>query len=332
MADKLDSLNLTIGAFIVGGMTSVGLSAVVGFQTFLYFRIFSNDNLRYRSLVAWIWLTDTGHTIAVCITIWQYAVRNFNNSEKLLEIVPAFPVNIVVTIIATLNANLFYTWRIHKMSKQNWWITGPIVALCLTRTAMGLFGAAEMLITKTWHNIAEKFEVCISQTPEIPYLSLQVPVVSSWAVSAATDVVISAARYYYLRELKQGYMSQPEMMDAVVIFTINDGLLTCAAVITTIICFLSMHNNFVWVGIYFNLAKLFSNSVLATLNLRNWYRPRNRPMGFPLTRQQAPRNTFQFSSTVNKSLQSNDTHDMPPPTMQVFVDQEVEYNAPSGKI
>lgn len=54
-------------------------------------------------------------------------------------------VNIVVTIIATLNANLcvfrnwispppanelnpsFYTWRIHKMSKQNWWITGPIV-------------------------------------------------------------------------------------------------------------------------------------------------------------------------------------------------------------
>ncbi|KAJ7838004.1 hypothetical protein B0H14DRAFT_2790266 [Mycena olivaceomarginata] len=289
MADKLDSLNLTIGAFIVGGMTSVGLSAVVGFQTFLYFRIFSNDNLRYR-------LTDTGHTIAVCITIWQYAVRNFNNSEKLLEIVPY--VNIVVTTIATLNANLSSTqWRIHKMSKQNWWITGPIVALCLTRT--------------------EKFEVCISQTPEIPYLSLQVPVVSSWAVSAATDVVISAARYYYLRELKQGYMSQPEMMDAVVIFTINDGLLTCAAVITTIICFLSMHNNFVWVGIYFNLAKLFSNSVLATLNLRNWYRPRNRPMGFPLTRQQAPRNTFQFSSTVNKSLQSNDTHDMPPPGVWV---------------
>ncbi|KAJ6545511.1 hypothetical protein B0H19DRAFT_1266935 [Mycena capillaripes] len=249
MADKLDSLNLTIGAFIVGGMTSVGLSAVVGLQTLLYFRVFSNDNLRYRSLVAWIWLTDTGHTIAVCITIWQYAVRNFNNSEKLLEIVPAFPVNIVLTIIATLNANLFYTWRIHKMSKQNWWITGPIVALCLTRTAMGLFGAAEMLITKTWHNIAENFEI---------------PVVSSWAVSAATDVVISGARYYYLRELKQGYISQPEMMDAVVIFTINDGLLTCAAVIATIICFLSMHNNFVWVGIYFDLAKLFSNSVLAT--------------------------------------------------------------------
>ncbi|KAJ6549910.1 hypothetical protein B0H19DRAFT_1264797 [Mycena capillaripes] len=199
---------------------------------------------------------------------------------------------------------------------RNWWITGPIIILCLTRTAMGLFGAAEMLMTKTWHNIEENFEV---------------PVVSSWAVSAATDVVISAARYYYLRELKQGYMSQPEMMDAVVIFTMNDGLLTCAAVIATIICFLSMHHNFVWVGIYFNLAKLFSNSVLATLNFRNLYRHRNRPMGFPLTRQQATRNTLQFSPTVNKSLQPNDTHDMPP-TMHVFVDQEVEYNAPSGKI
>ncbi|KAJ6534280.1 hypothetical protein B0H19DRAFT_1271997 [Mycena capillaripes] len=59
MADKLDSLNLTLRAFIAGGMTSVGLSAVGGFQTLLYFRIFSNDN---RSLVAWFWITDTGHT------------------------------------------------------------------------------------------------------------------------------------------------------------------------------------------------------------------------------------------------------------------------------
>lgn len=67
--------------------------------------------------------------------------------------------------------------------------------------------------------------------------------------SAVTDIVISAARYYYLRELKQGYVQcatlavrttpfevnfvverTQEVVDAVVIFTINDGLLTSALV------------------------------------------------------------------------------------------------------
>jgi hypothetical protein len=73
-----------------------------------------------------------------------------------------------------------------------------------------------------------------------------VNVVCGLAVSAATDIAISAARYYFLNNLKQGYSAwvisiaifscptltclvvrTQEMVDAVVVFTINDGLLSC---------------------------------------------------------------------------------------------------------
>ncbi|KAJ7789896.1 hypothetical protein B0H14DRAFT_3891504 [Mycena olivaceomarginata] len=192
----------------------------------------------------------------------------------------------MLTIVATLNANLFYAWRIHKLSKYNWWLTGPI--------------AAE---------------------------------VAAWTASATTDVVISLARYYYLRDLKQGYMQTREMVDAVVIFTINDGLLSCATVITVIACLLSMPNNFIWIAIFFTLAKLFSNSILATLNLRNWYRHRHMPMGIPLARHRAARNTVESNHPTDKSVQSDNMHEdnhMSAP-MQVYVDQQVEYNVPVGK-
>ncbi|KAF7361484.1 hypothetical protein MSAN_01181700 [Mycena sanguinolenta] len=316
MAEELDSLPLTIGALIGGCMVAVGLSAIVGFQTFLYFQIFPLDTLPYKCLVAWIWLTDTGHTFTICSMIWEYGVKNFNNPAKLLEIVPAYPVHIILTITATLNANLFYTWRIHKMSKYNWRLTGPLCVLCLARTSLGLFIAIEMLITKpsTWHNIGTRFKA---------------GEVAAWSVSATTDVVISLARYYYLRDLKQGYMPTRELVDAVVIFTINDGLLTCATVITVIACFLSMDKNFVWIAVFLTLAKLFSNSILATLNLRNWFR-QQRPMGIPLTRQHATRNTLQLGHSPEKSVQSSNInmHDNIhhiPATMEVFVDQQVEY-------
>ncbi|KAF7337676.1 hypothetical protein MSAN_02241100 [Mycena sanguinolenta] len=309
----VEGITLTLGALMAGALVAVGLSAIVGFQTFLYFQIFPQDTVRYKFLVAWTWLTDTAHTISYCVMIWQYAVLNFTNPAILLEILTGFPVVVVFTLIATLNANVFYAWRIHKMSKYNWWLTGTICFLCVARTALGFFVAVELRVFKTWAAVQP----------------IKPAIVSGMAVSVATDVVISAARYYYLRDLKQGYMAVQEMVDTVVIFTINDGLLTCALLGATIACFLGMPNNFVWIALYGTAAKLYSNSVLATLNLRNWYRHRERPMGIRLTRPPPNRNMFQIDSGVSK-IQSTELHELPP-TMEVFMEQQVEYTAPAGK-
>ncbi|KAJ7805157.1 hypothetical protein B0H14DRAFT_2881189 [Mycena olivaceomarginata] len=305
-------LTVTLGAFLVGCMISVALSAIVGFQTFLYFQIFPTDTLPYKFLVAWIWFIDTGHTVLLCTTIWQYAVLNFARPEIMLDIVSAFPVSVLFTLIATLNANIFYAWRIHQMSKYNWWLTGPIGLLCMTRTGLGLFTAVEMMITRNWLVMAAHFKG---------------PIIGGMAVSVATDIVISAARYYYLHDLKQGYMATQEMVDAVVIFTINDGILTCVTLIASITCFLAMPTNFIWISFYVIAPKFFANSILATLNLRNWYRHRHKPMGINLGRTQANRNTLQIATTSNKMHSSDGI----PTTVEVFMDQQVEYNAPAQK-
>ncbi|KAF7337682.1 hypothetical protein MSAN_02241700 [Mycena sanguinolenta] len=235
----LDGISLTLGALMAATMVDVGLSAIVGVQTFLYFQIFPQDTLRYKLLVVWTWLTDTGHTISYCVMIWQYAVLNFTNPGILAYILSAFPAGIIFTLIATLNANVFYAWRIHKMSKHNWWLTGPICLLCTARIALGLYTAVELAIATTWVALAP----------------LKPVIVSSMTVAGITDLVISAARYYYLRDIKQGYMATQEMVDAVVIFTINDGILTCATLGSSMACFLGMPHNFVWMGLYITAAK-----------------------------------------------------------------------------
>ncbi|KAF7337665.1 hypothetical protein MSAN_02240000 [Mycena sanguinolenta] len=260
--------------------------------------------------VAWIWLTDAGHTISLCLMGWQYAVLNFTNPEILLEIHSGFPAAIIFTLIATLNANAFYAWRIHKMSKSNWWLTGPIILLCIARTTVGLYIHVELAMHKTW----------------LALVPIKPAIVSAMIISVATDLVISAARYRYLHDLKQGYMASQEMVDAVVIFTINDGILTCATLGAAAACFLAMPQNFVWIALYSSVAKLYSNSVLATLNLRNWYRQRHRPMGIRLTRPPPHRNSYQIDTEAAK-MQTSDMHELPV-TMEVYMEQEVEYNAP----
>ncbi|KAJ7491270.1 hypothetical protein FB451DRAFT_636638 [Mycena latifolia] len=263
----------TVGATVAGCMLAVGLSAVLGFQTFLYFQIFPADVLRYKLLVSWIWLMDAAHTVLICSVVWQYTIVNFGQPEGVGQIFPPLSVAVAVTAITTLSVNLFYGWRIHKLSKHNWWLTAPIIFLCIARVVLAFTTTAEMIITKTFASYGAHFGNLLT---------------GGLIVSAVTDVLVSAARYYYLRNLKQGYTVTQEVVDAVVVFTINDGCLTCAVVLATIACWLKMPDNLIWLGIYFAIAKLYSNSLLATLNLRNWHRHRYAwpPMSIPMTRPQ----------------------------------------------
>ncbi|KAF5384025.1 hypothetical protein D9757_006942 [Collybiopsis confluens] len=214
-----------------------------------------------------------------------------------------------------MSVNTFYGWRIHKLSKRNWWLTGPIFGLSIARLALGLASTIEMIVLGTFPKFAAHFKIVFT---------------AGLVLSALTDVVISCARYYYLRNLKEGYSATQEVVDAVVVFTINDGILTCAVVIVTV--WMVMPNNFVYLGLYFCISKLYSNSALATLNLRNWYRHRPRPLGLSMLRTTASTrlhngdvpvaNQILPSPTMRKpALSGND-----PDRMEVFIDRRVEYN------
>ncbi|KAF8191408.1 hypothetical protein K438DRAFT_1970409 [Mycena galopus ATCC 62051] len=300
----------TVGAAFAGCMLAVALSAILGFQTFLYFQIFPGDASRYKALVGWIWVLDAAHTITICASVWSYAVAHYGEIDYTKQIVPSLAATVAFTAITTLSVNIFYGWRVHKMSK-NWWLTGPIMLLALARVGLAFVTTTEMILTKTFPAFAAGFNVVLT---------------CGLSVSAATDIILSTARYYYLRNLKQGYSGTQEVIDAVVVFTINDGCITCAVAIATIICLLRMPGNFVWLGIYFTIGKLFSNSALATLNLRNWYRHRpQRPMGIQMTRAQAL-----ATHTTNSGPTAIDKRAADAQRMEVFVDQQVEYNVAVG--
>ncbi|KAI0311003.1 hypothetical protein OF83DRAFT_809511 [Amylostereum chailletii] len=317
----------TLGAALAGCMAAVGLSALVGFQTFLYFHIFPSDATRYKVLVGWIWITDAVHTVLVCTSVWDYTIVNFADPLIARRIFPTIAMTVSMTAIITLSVNTFYGWRIYKLSKHNWWITGPIALLSVARVGLAFTTTVEMFKTGTFPEFASKFKILFT---------------SGLFLSAITDVLVSVARYYYLRNLKQGYSQTQEVVDSVVVYTINDGLLTCAVVIASIVCWLSMSHNFVYLGIYFTIAKFYSNSVLATLNLRNWFRHHYnypRPMDIVMTRANGFTGVHvsERPHTTMMPTQSSDTpsHSVSkPPVMdidgsrglEVVVDRQVEYN------
>ncbi|KAJ7315685.1 hypothetical protein DFH08DRAFT_820258 [Mycena albidolilacea] len=249
------------------GAENPSLSTIVGFQTFLYFQIYGpKDEMRYKLLVAGVWLVDAAHTVFICLTTWDYAIPHFGDKEHL--------------------AMISEFWVV---SKANWYLTVLIVdysSAFSTGTDMNLSLCCAQSAPYVHFTTAFKLKRPRDRASH-PSSSVIRRVVRalSFVSSAVADIVISAARYYYLRELKQGYIQTREVVDTVVVFTINDGLLTSVIAITMMGCVCQPRpstsqlwlisepgpghaHNFVWIGLFFNLAPLFSNSILATYVLK----------------------------------------------------------------
>ncbi|KAJ3794237.1 hypothetical protein GGU11DRAFT_759323 [Lentinula aff. detonsa] len=142
---------------------------------------------------------------------------------------------VAITAVTALSANGFYGWRLYKMSKHNWWLVGPIALFSVVQ--IGKKGAClqnyiskhimSMLITSLLRMKMNRFS-------EIPGKFRNV-FVANIIISANTDIIIAAARYYYIRKIKlQGFSPTQEILDGIMVFTINDGVVTCVIAIASV--------------------------------------------------------------------------------------------------
>ncbi|KAF8958190.1 hypothetical protein BDZ97DRAFT_1923931 [Flammula alnicola] len=94
-------------------------------------------------------------------------------------------------------------------------------------------------------------------------------ITASLALGVAADVLIAISMLYYLRKLASptNLKSTTQIINRLVRWSLQTGLITSVGSITVIISFQAM-GNMVWFGLYVILAKLYSNSLLVSLNAR----------------------------------------------------------------
>jgi len=60
------------------------------------------------------------------------------------------------------------------------------------------------------------------------------------------------------------------MLSTIVSFADNNGALTCIVALSTLSCWVIMPKNLIYLGVHFMIGKCYSNSLLGTLNMRNY--------------------------------------------------------------
>ncbi|KAH7922188.1 hypothetical protein BV22DRAFT_1131633 [Leucogyrophana mollusca] len=244
----------SVGALEVGGFVMIYFFGFVTVQTYHYYRKYSGDSTWLRILVAFVWFFEIAHSISVVTGTYDVSVTRFGqrSAETLSPIPSGFAWSIIFASFIPLLVQGFFVRRVRIFSEQ---IYLPV--FCWTICFLRFSGT-----------IAVAIYVMINLASFQSDAQVMGRILSALLVmGVANDVIVAGSMCYYLKREKTSIDSTIKLLDRLIAYTIETGLLTSLTTLTTLVCFKLM-TNYVWFAIYLFSAEVYANALLANLNAR----------------------------------------------------------------
>ncbi|RDB15309.1 hypothetical protein Hypma_004730 [Hypsizygus marmoreus] len=245
--------SLMFGPVKIGYSLATFLFGLVTAQTYVYYQDFTDDPLPLKLLVAVVWATHLTHQISMSHCEHWYLVKFFGFPTSLVRKAPSTTAIVVESsALISFLVPAFFTYRLWMSSKrpiQTTLLAFFLTARLITMTVLGVFTAHASSFVASFSNSRALIVFC-------------------WICGAAVDVSLTIALCYDLHIRQRSTMYRTaRIIDRLKTWCIATGMATSTAATVMAICFCVLDNN-LWVGILFILPGLFSNSLLASLNLR----------------------------------------------------------------
>ncbi|KAF8167249.1 hypothetical protein B0H34DRAFT_8039 [Crassisporium funariophilum] len=252
-APQTFNAGLTLGAIEIGVLVSTFLFGLVTVQSYIYIYRFPKDPILIKCLVPFVWALEFAHTICICQALYEVTVTQYGRPE-LLDIPPQ-SLNVAVLFSGFIGP-IEQGWFAHRIYKFSGKIYLPL--FCSMLAIVRWIGSVTIAIV-AFHRL----------TVEVYYENWSWLLTTILVIGAFTDVILAVALCYYLSQWRGGgFERTTRLIDHLMVWSIETGLLTSVGAVALLVCFLTLRNTFVWIGIFSVLARLFSNSFLASLNAR----------------------------------------------------------------
>ncbi|KAJ3859215.1 hypothetical protein EV359DRAFT_51184 [Lentinula novae-zelandiae] len=255
-------LDNTMGAMLVGIIVSAVLYGISLVQTLFYFNRYRDDAWYLKSLVAITVLFDTIHLCFISHTSnpsFPYVREQpcllslFSDNEQL-----DFMIWCVLTRQIMDCGRLsdfiisFYTVRVWRLSKKNHVLAVVIMLIVLAQTGKFLHLKEILLQLSTFQQLLGISDLTISIN----------------ALSTAADVIIAASLCFLLAQSRTGFKHSDTMINKLFI----RGYIDSVCAIASLLSLIASPKTLLYAPFYFCIGRLYSNSLLATLNARNQIR------------------------------------------------------------
>jgi len=273
-------------------------------------------------MVIGVLLLDLTHASLMCASTWDYLILHFGDEDIMDKIPIALGLTVAFTATITFLAQLFFAHRVYRLSRNNWYITAPLVMLSFGRLSAAIVSTTEMGRLKSFHGFVEHYGYVFT-------LGL--------SMACTADICITASMCYFLQMSRTGFGMMDHVIDTIMLYTFNNGALTSVTTVISMICWLTMPGNLIFLGLHFTISKLYANSLLATLNSRRLIRKQRAKVGvvegshalpvmFPSYGESRARRGARFAvSTFSPTCDMTD-----PGRLEISVEKTIQCDADEG--
>ncbi|EGN93735.1 hypothetical protein SERLA73DRAFT_189491 [Serpula lacrymans var. lacrymans S7.3] len=254
------------GALLIGGLLAFGLSGCVGMQFIVYCRTYPSDSPRNKTMVVSIWLLDLCHSAFICAALWDSIIVQYGDVSRQDRIPWSVGPTVELTAMLTFVVQSFFAYRIYRLSKKKLTVAGPLALLAFCRLVAASISMGEMLKLKQYTYFDRTFPSWVFTLGLV--------------LSVAVDVMTTIFLCFFLRLSRSSISSTNRIIDTLTLYAVQNGSITSIAAVASLICWLTMPQNRIFLGLHFVIGKFYANSLLATLNSRKRLRE-ERSQGTP---------------------------------------------------
>ncbi|GJE91839.1 hypothetical protein PsYK624_079900 [Phanerochaete sordida] len=161
--------------------------------------------------------------------------------------------SVALTALVTFLVLCFFIYRVYRISNGNKMLTIPLAFLALFRLVAAAVSTSEMIRLSSYSGFVKDYGWVFTM---------------GLSSAVALDITVTAAMTFYLRRNKSDFSTLNDIIDTLIVYTVQTGMITCCTTIASLACWVSMPNNLIFLGLHFTIPKLYANSFLAMLNSR----------------------------------------------------------------
>jgi len=202
--------------------------------------------------VFFVWAFDTTHQALICHTAYTYLVSHFGQPEFLGTMVNTLIIEVFFNGMVALLVQSFFARRVWILSKHSYVLTGAVMSFVIAEFVAVFYYAARGASFTTLGDLST-----------LKALSITVN-----ALAAAGDLLIAVILCWILQTSRTGFSKSDTVITKLIAISINTGLVTSICAILSLLTIVVFPVAFIYITFYFTLGRLYSNSLLATLNAR----------------------------------------------------------------
>ncbi|KAF9267002.1 hypothetical protein L218DRAFT_955480 [Marasmius fiardii PR-910] len=247
--------------FYWGFVISLFCSGITVVQAYLYFP-HPTDGRVIQTIAVVMLILDLASSALIAQSLYYYLIPHYGSLAQLNSVTLELSTECLISSVITFISQMFFVYQIYKVNHASKLARALAIIIAI--------GAAFTLIAGSgcvWTMVVFQHGVLANRNK-----TFATTFGVAKGVASLTDIIATVSMYFLLSASKTGITQTNQLVNSLMTFFVNRGVLVTVVQLMTLIMFYAIPDKLYWLSFHINVTRLYANTFFAMLNARKHLR------------------------------------------------------------